>query len=78
MMPSHLSFTESLHGDQRQAFYDQHKSIAQVMHLGLFLLPLAGVLVRGVVGAVLGLTLFILCYYLLPYAWLTTHSSRHD
>ena len=77
MLPSHLSFTESLHGDQRQAFYDQHRSMAQVMHLGLFLLPLAGVLIRGLVGAVLGLTLFILCYYLLPYAWGVTHGSRH-
>ena len=77
MLPSHFSFTESLHGDQRQAFYDQHTSIAHVMHLSLFLLPLAGVLIRGLVGAVLGLTLFILCYYLLPYAWDVTHGSRH-
>lgn len=77
MLPSHLSFTESLHGDQRQAFYDHHKSIAHAMHLGLFLLPLAGLLIKGLVGAVLGLTLFILCYYLLPYVWDVMHASRH-
>jgi hypothetical protein len=77
MLPSHLSFTESLHGEMRQAFYDQHKAMAHVMHLSLFLLPLVGVLIRGLVGAVLGLTLFILCYYLLPYAWDATHGSRH-
>ena len=76
MLPSHLSFTESLHSDQRQAFYDLHKSMAHVMHLGLFLLPLAGVLIRGLVGAVLGLTLFILCYYLLPFVWFATHSHH--
>jgi hypothetical protein len=77
MLSSHLSFIESLHGETRQTFYDQHTSIAHVMHAGLFLLPLAGLLIRGTVGAVLGLTLFILCYYLLPYAWLATHGSRH-
>ncbi|HSE57654.1 MAG TPA: hypothetical protein VLA99_03050 [Nitrospiraceae bacterium] len=77
MLPSHLSFSESLHGETRQAFYDQHKAMAHVMHLGLFLVPLAGLLVKGLVGAVLGLTLFILCYYLLPYVWDVTHGSRH-
>ena len=37
------SFIEALTSDTRQAFYDQHKPIAHVMHLMVFLLPLAGV-----------------------------------
>lgn len=74
MSPS-LAFTDSLHRDIRRAFYDHHQALAQVMHLVLVLLPLAGWWLRGMVGAVLGLTLFILSYYLLPYAWQTTH--RH-
>ena len=45
------------------------------MHLVLFLLPLVGFFMRGMVGAVLGLTLFILCYYLMPYAWFALHGS---
>ena len=56
MMPSRLSFTESLHSDIRQAFYDEHKAIAQAMHLVLPGLPLVGVFLYGAVGAVLGLT----------------------
>ncbi len=75
MMPSHHSFSEALSRDTRQAFYDQHTPIAHVMHLMLFLLPLAGYLVRGMVGAVMGLTLFMLCYYLMPYAWFVLHGS---
>ena len=75
MMLSNHSFTEALTSDTRQAFYDQHNSLAHVMHLILFLLPLVGFFVRGMVGAVLGLTLFILCYYLMPYAWFALHDS---
>jgi len=33
--------------------------------------------VRGLVGAVLGLTLFLLWYYLMPYAWFATHDEQH-
>jgi hypothetical protein len=76
MIPSRLSFTESFHSDMRQAFYDQHKAIAQAMHLVLPGLPLAGVFLHGAVGGVLGLTVFILGYYLMPYAWLATHRPR--
>lgn len=72
-MPSRLSFIESLDSGIRQAFYDQHKAIAQTMHLVLPGLPLAGILLHGAVGGVLGLTLFILGYYLMPYAWFATH-----
>ena len=76
MRSSNHSFTEALTSDTRQAFYEQHKPIAHVMHLILFLLPIAGVLVKGMVGGVLGLTLFMLCYYLMPYVWFALHDSR--
>lgn len=72
-MAPFLPFTASLNRDRRRAFYDQHQAIAQVMHLMLVLLPLAGWWVRSMVGAVLGLTLFIVSYYVLPYAWETVH-----
>jgi len=75
-MKPFLSFTESLHSDTRRAFYDHHTAIAQVMYLVLVLLPLAGLWVRGLVGGVLGLTLFILCYYLMPFAWGATHDHH--
>jgi len=76
MRSSSHSFTEALTSDTRQAFYEQHKPIAHVMHLILFLLPIAGVVVKGMVGGVLGLTLFMLCYYLMPYVWFALHDSR--
>lgn len=75
MMPSNHSFAEALTSESRQAFYDQHGPIAHIMHIVLFLLPLAGYFMRGMVGAVLGLTLFILGYYLMPYAWVALHGS---
>ena len=75
MMPSNHSFTEALTSETRQAFYDQHQPIAHAMHLILFLLPFAGVVVKGMVGGVLGLTLFLLCYYLAPYVWFALHDS---
>lgn len=75
MIPSTHSFIEALTSETRQAFYDQHKPIAHVMHLILFLLPFAGVVVKGMVGGVLGLTLFLLCYYLTPYTWFALHDS---
>lgn len=75
MISSNHSFIEALTSETRQAFYDQHQPIAQVMHIILFVLPLAGVIVKGLVGAVLGLTLFLLCYYLMPYTWFALHDS---
>ncbi len=76
-MKPFLSLSESLHSGSRRAFYDQHTTIARVMHLVLVVLPLAGLWVRGLVGAVLGLTLFLLCYYLMPYTWFATHDQQH-
>ena len=72
-MKSSLAFTESLHSDRRRAFYDQHTSITQAMYLVMVLLPLAGLWMLGLFGGVLGLTLFLLCYYLMPYVWVATH-----
>ncbi len=77
-MKPFLSFSESLHSDRRQAFYDQHRTIAHVMQWVLVLLPLAGLWARNLVGGVLGLTLFLLCYYLMPYAWVATHHQHQD
>lgn len=76
MIPSSHSFIEALSSGTRQAFYDQHRPIAHVMHLMVFLLPLAGVAVRGMVGGVLALTVFLLSYYLIPYAWFAWHENH--
>ncbi len=75
-MTPFLAFTESLHSDRRRAFYDRHAGIARMMYLCMVLLPLAGLWMRNVVGGVLGLTLFLLCYYLMPYAWSATHDQQ--
>ena len=73
MSASNLSFTGAFTSEIRQAFYQEHKALAHVMHLMLFLLPFTGVVIKGLVGGVLGLTLFLLCYYLTPYAWFSLH-----
>ena len=75
MMLSSHSFTDALTSETRQAFYDRHGSAAHIMHLVLFLVPIAGYFIRGMVGVVLGLTLFMLGYYLLPYVWFALHGS---
>jgi hypothetical protein len=75
MRPSSHSFTDALTSETRQAFYDQHGPAAHIMHLVLFLVPIAGYLIRGMVGVVLGMTLFMLAYYLMPYAWFALHGS---
>lgn len=80
-MKSSLAFTESLHSDFRRAFYDQHTSITRAMYLVMILLPLAGLWRQGLVGGVLGLTLFLLCYYLMPSVWVATrdpHPARYN
>lgn len=66
----HLSFSDSLKRDRRTAFYERHKGIALAMILIVFLLPLAGVLVKGLSGAVTGVVVSVLAFYLAPYALL--------
>lgn len=76
MPTSSISFFDSLHADIRQAFYDHHDQVARIMHFILPLCPFAGVYLMGALGGVLGLTLFLLGYYLTPYAWSATHGHR--
>lgn len=65
-----LSFTDSLKSDRRQAFYEHHKGIALGMILVVFLLPLIGVFMSGLSGAVSGVVISVLSFYLAPYALL--------
>jgi hypothetical protein len=65
-----LSFSDSLKSDRRAAFYERHKGLALAMILIVFLLPLVGVFVSGLSGAVLGMLISVAAYYLAPYALL--------
>ena len=69
-LPSNLSFSDSLKPDQRKAFYEGHKDIALVMVLVVFLFPLFGVYVSGLLGAALGMLISIAAYFLTPYVTL--------
>ena len=64
---SELSFTDSLKSDERTGFYERHKPVAVLMIVIVFLLPIVGVSVIGVPGAVLGVVISVLGYYLTPY-----------
>ena len=64
---SDLSFTDSLQSDFRRTLYEDHRSIAMVMVLIVFLSPFAGLYVTGLFGAVLGMLLSVAAYYLTPY-----------
>lgn len=66
-----LSFSDSLKGEERRKFYEEHRSIAIVMILIVFLFPFAGLYVTGLFGAVLGVVVSVAFYYLTPYIWLT-------
>ena len=65
--PSELSFTDSLKADQRRHFYERNKQIAIVMIVVVFLAPFIGIFVRGLSGAVWGVILSVLGYYLAPF-----------
>ena len=56
-----------LNGEERKRFYEQNKPIAVLMILIVLLLPIVGAFVRGLSGAVLGLVISVLAYYLTPY-----------
>jgi len=66
-LPSDLSFRDSLKTDQRKAFYEGHKDIALVMILVVFLFPIFGVYVSGLLGAALGMVVSMAAYFLTPY-----------
>lgn len=68
--PSDVSLSDSLKSVQRQAFYQGHKDIALVMILVVFLFPLFGVYISGLLGADLGMLLSLLAYFLTPYVTL--------
>jgi hypothetical protein len=68
--PSHLSLGDSLKTDQRKAYYEAHKDIALVMVLVVFLFPLFGVYVSGLLGAALAMLISIAAYFLTPYVTL--------
>ncbi len=71
-MPVHsdLSFSESLSGDHRRAFYEGHRSLALFMILVVFLSPFAGLYVANFFGAVLGVIFSVAAFYFTPYIWL--------
>ncbi len=64
---SELSFSDSLRSDRRQQFYEQHKTCAIAMILAVFLLPFGGVYVQGLLGAICGVVLSIIAYYVAPF-----------
>ena len=61
------SFTDCLKSDRRREFYERHKRLAIMMILIVFLLPFAGLLIKGLFGAVLGALISFAAYYLAPY-----------
>ena len=62
-----LSLSESLTPERRSAFYEGHKPVAVVMILIVFLLPFAGLVVYGLIGAVASVMISASGYYLAPY-----------
>lgn len=67
---SNFSFSESLTGDCRRRFYEEHRSVAIAMILVVFVAPFAGLYVTGLLGVVLGVVLSVGAYYFIPYLWL--------
>ncbi|MDH5776356.1 MAG: hypothetical protein OEZ57_15745 [Nitrospirota bacterium] len=66
-VPSNISLGNSLKSANRLAFYEGHKEIAKLMILVVFLFPLFGVYISGLLGAVVGLFLSLVAYFLTPY-----------
>jgi hypothetical protein len=71
-MPSHsgFSFMDSFNSEHRRRFYEGHRSLALLMILIVFLSPFAGLYVASLFGAVIGVLLSFVAYYLTPYIWL--------
>jgi hypothetical protein len=66
-IPSKVSLSDSLKSAQRQDFYEGHRDIAKIMILVVFLFPLFGVYISGLLGAALGMILSLFAYFLTPY-----------
>ena len=75
---SDLSLISSLKNEQRKGFYERNKPIAVLMILIVLLLPIVGVFVRGLSGAVMGVAISVLGYYLTPYAVLRLRAVCRD
>jgi uncharacterized membrane protein len=56
-----------LKSEERKDFYERNKPIAICMILVVLLVPIVGAFVRGLFGAVLGVVISVLAYYLTPY-----------
>lgn len=67
---SDCSFTGSFNADARRRFYEGHRSIALLMILIVFLSPFAGLYVAALFGAVSGVLISFVAYYVTPYIWL--------
>ena len=67
-LPSELSFIDSLKREPRRHFYERHTRIAIAMILIVFFAPFVGVVVKGLIGAVWGVVLSVVGFYLTPYA----------
>lgn len=74
-VPHDLSFSDSLKEHQRREFYERHKPMAVVMIFIVFLLPFVGLLITGLFGAVLGVVVSVMAYYLTPYVVLKLHGD---
>jgi len=61
---------DSFNSDHRRRFYEGHRSIALLMILIVFLSPFAGLYVANLFGAVIGVLLSFVAFYLTPYIWL--------
>jgi len=61
---------DSFNSEHRRRFYESHRSLALLMILIVFLSPFAGLYVASLFGAVIGVLLSFVAYYLTPYLWL--------
>lgn len=67
---SDCSLTESFNADFRRRFYEGRRSLALLMILVVFLSPFAGLYVASLPGAVIGVLISFIGYYVTPYVWL--------
>ena len=63
---------------ERKGFYERNKPIAVLMILIVFLFPIVGALLRGLSGAVLGVVISVLAYYLTPYVLAKMRRASKD